>query len=139
MGEVDSRATPDDLREWYKSTNIEGERVDRALELNKRFDELKDCFKATDLELPKVQTADDINTSALDNMTLQDLNGNQVKLGDLFAKNKLTMLDIWKTDCSVCVDSMPELDSVDTHSVDWGTSLFHANEERTASLYPYRW
>ena len=37
-----------------------------------------------------------------------DLNGNHVT-SELFAKNKLTMINIWGTFCPPCIEEMPEL------------------------------
>lgn len=94
----------------YLQRGIDQARIDKAKELNARLEELKSCFQPTDLTVPKVQTAADIDTSKLSNLTLQDLDGNQVKLGDIFAKNKVTMVDMWNTTCTVCVEDMPTLE-----------------------------
>ena len=38
-----------------------------------------------------------------------DLDGNAVDSKDLFAKNKITMINIWGTFCPPCIEEMPEL------------------------------
>ena len=39
----------------------------------------------------------------------EDLDGNPVKSEDLFAKNKVTMINLWGTYCGPCIKEMPEL------------------------------
>lgn len=39
-----------------------------------------------------------------------DLDGNTVRSEDLFSKNKITMINYWKTYCEPCIEEMPELD-----------------------------
>ena len=38
----------------------------------------------------------------------KDLNGEEVT-SDIFSKSKLTMVNIWSTDCGPCIDEMPEI------------------------------
>ena len=112
--------TADDNRAFLEEVGVDSERIARSEELSSRFDEYVKCFKVVDLKLPKMQTADDINVSELAGMTLQDLDGKQVKLADIFAKNKVTMIDIWKTDCTACVESMPDLEALSKEYADQG-------------------
>ena len=86
----------------------------------KRLDEYVAGMELVDLQLPKMQKASDIDSSALAALTLQDLNEKNVKLADVFAKNKLTMVDIWKTDCTVCVQDMPGLEELSKQYADQG-------------------
>lgn len=44
--------------------------------------------------------------------TATDLAGNTVTSEQLFGGNKLTMLNIWATDCEGCVDEMPGLEEL---------------------------
>ena len=39
-----------------------------------------------------------------------DLDGNPVKSEDLFAKNKVTMINLWATYCGPCINEMPEIE-----------------------------
>ena len=41
-----------------------------------------------------------------------DLDGNTVKSEDLFAKNKVTMINIWGTYCGPCIAEMPEIEKM---------------------------
>lgn len=38
----------------------------------------------------------------------KDLNGEEVT-SDIFSKSKLTMVNIWSTDCSPCIEEMPDI------------------------------
>lgn len=38
----------------------------------------------------------------------KDLNGEEVN-SDIFSKSKLTMVNIWSTDCGPCIDEMPDI------------------------------
>ena len=41
-----------------------------------------------------------------------DLDGNAVSSAELFAANKVTMLNIWQTQCGPCIGELPELDKL---------------------------
>ena len=41
-----------------------------------------------------------------------DVNGNKVSSADLFAKNKVTLVNIWRTWCGPCVEEMPDFDEI---------------------------
>lgn len=43
----------------------------------------------------------------LSNFQAEDLNGNIVT-PEIFSKNKITLIDIWNSDCSPCIDGMPD-------------------------------
>ena len=99
---------------------VDQERLDSSLALQSRRDEYLAGIEFVELQLPKVQKAADIDASAFGALTLQDVNGEKVKLSDVFAKNKLTMVDIWKTDCTVCVQEMPGLEELSKQYADQG-------------------
>ena len=42
----------------------------------------------------------------------KDLNGNPVSSKDLFAQNDITMINIWRTWCSVCIDEFPAVNEL---------------------------
>ncbi|GEM_PF-992839 len=44
----------------------------------------------------------------LSNFQAEDLNGNIVT-SEIFSKNKITLIDIWTSDCSPCIEGMPDL------------------------------
>ena len=114
-------STDEEVTEELRNLGIEQTRIDQSNEIRKQyFDQIKDWIEIVDLELPKAQKASDIDTSTLASLTLQDLAGNQTVLSDVFAKNKLTMIDIWKTDCTVCVQEMPGLEELSKKYADQG-------------------
>lgn len=51
----------------------------------------------------------DKTPTELNNMTVYDLDGNEVVLGEMIAPNKVTMLNIWATFCGPCLNEMPDL------------------------------
>ena len=52
-----------------------------------------------------------------------DLEGNAVDSKELFAKNKVTMINIWGTYCGPCVEEMPELEQMSKEYADKGASI----------------
>lgn len=114
----------EEVAQSLRDLGIDQTRIDQSEELRtKYFDQIKDWVEIVDLDLPKAQRASDIDTSKLAGLTLQDLQGNQIKLADVFAKNKLTMVNIWKTDCTVCVQEMPGLEELSKQYADQGFGI----------------
>lgn len=101
-----------DREEKLLQEGIDQERISQALELAEAREVLLPGLEATELKLAQGQTADDISATELAGLTLQDMNGNNIKLGDIFAQNKLTMLEMWTTTCGSCVQSMPILEEL---------------------------
>ena len=52
-----------------------------------------------------------------------DLDGNAVDSKELFAKNKVTMINIWGTYCGPCVEEMPELEQMSKEYADKGAAI----------------
>ena len=52
-----------------------------------------------------------------------DLAGNAVDSKELFAKNKVTMINIWGTYCGPCVEEMPELEQMSKEYADKGAAI----------------
>ena len=52
-----------------------------------------------------------------------DLDGNQVDSKELFARNKITMINIWGTYCGPCIDEMPELEKMSQEYADKGVTI----------------
>ena len=52
-----------------------------------------------------------------------DLNGNPVSSRDLFAQNKVTLVNIWRTWCGPCVAEMPELDALNAEYAPKGAAV----------------
>ncbi len=54
---------------------------------------------------------------------LQDLDGNEVSLGELISGNKLTLLNIWGTFCGPCIQEMPDLGEIARSYADQGFGI----------------
>lgn len=53
--------------------------------------------------------ADSAAEGTLISFETYDLDGNVINSADLFAQNKVTMINIWGTECGPCIDEMPML------------------------------
>ncbi|MCC3868234.1 TlpA family protein disulfide reductase [Terrisporobacter mayombei] len=58
----------------------------------------------------------------LSNFQAEDLDGNIVTQ-EIFSKNKITLIDIWTTDCSPCIDGMPDLAKLQKENLE-GVGIF---------------
>ena len=52
-----------------------------------------------------------------------DLNGNPVSSKELFAQNKVTLVNIWRTWCGPCIAEMPELDALNAEYASKGAAV----------------
>ena len=52
-----------------------------------------------------------------------DLDGNAVDSKELFAQNKITMINIWGTYCGPCVEEMPEIEVISKEYADKGVAV----------------
>lgn len=52
-----------------------------------------------------------------------DLDGNAVDSAELFAENKITMINIWGTYCGPCINEMPELEELSKEYADKGVAV----------------
>ena len=52
-----------------------------------------------------------------------DLDGNTVNTADIFAENKLTMVNIWATFCGPCINEMPELEKIHQEYAEEGAGV----------------
>ncbi len=68
------------------------------------------------------EQSDKISTE-LNNMTVYDLDGNEVVLGEMIAPNKVTMLNIWATFCGPCLNEMPDLAELEQQYKDKGFEI----------------
>ena len=78
-------------------------------------------------EMPQQPTASDMQaeTSAagLNDMTVYDLDGNEVDLGEQISGSKVTMLNIWATFCGPCINEMPDLAELEQQYKDRGFEI----------------
>lgn len=82
-----------------------------------------DNIEILDLTLPEPVLPEGIDPKELMDMMVEDFEGNQVRLGDLVAKNKVTMLNFWSTFCGACKQELPWLDSLDKKYKDQGFGI----------------
>lgn len=62
------------------------------------------------------------DTSVFGIFTAKDLDGNEVTQ-DIFASNKLTMVNIWATFCGPCINEMPDLGELAAEYADKGVGI----------------
>ena len=67
-----------------------------------------ECFEFTDIDegFPFAQPGTHVSFEA------EDLDGNAVSSDELFAANKVTMVNIWRTWCGFCVEEFPEIEEM---------------------------
>jgi len=58
----------------------------------------------------------------LSNFQAEDLDGNIIT-PEIFSKNKITLIDIWTSDCSPCIDGMPDLAKLQKEDLE-GVGIF---------------
>lgn len=85
--------------------------------------EIIEGIEITDLVLPKPPQAADIESKALLDMKVTDLDGNEVRLGDIIENNKVTLLNFWGTFCGPCVTELPWLQSLSEKYADQGFAI----------------
>lgn len=52
-----------------------------------------------------------------------ELEGDPVSSGDLFAENKVTMVNVWGTFCGPCIDEMPEIEAISQEYAEQGVAV----------------
>lgn len=55
-------------------------------------------------------------------MKTVNLNGNEID-GSIFSQNKLTLVNVWNTGCTPCIDEIPTLDNINKDYADKGVSV----------------
>ena len=53
----------------------------------------------------------------------EDLDGNKIRSEDLFAENKITMINMWGTYCPPCIEEMPDLQAISEEYADRGAAV----------------
>ncbi len=105
--------TPDDKRDEYD-------------ELLSHSQELVDGIELLDFEVADSLTGEKVteskNTVYMD-ATLEDLDRNASKLGDIISENKITMLNVWGTFCGPCIEEMPALAEIEKEYKDKGFEI----------------
>jgi thiol-disulfide isomerase/thioredoxin len=122
------------LVNWYYNKNLHG-----PIEVDRSTENLLVAFR--NCEAGKTAF----------NLTLPDAAGRSARIADIAAKNKLTLLLFWRTDCSHCLEFEPELEklykqynslglevigiSMDTDETNWKNHLT-ANPVSWINLFP---
>lgn len=70
---------------------------------------LQQGVEILDLTLPKLPQAAELGSAEIMDYIIPDLDGKDVRLGDMISKNKVTMLNVWGIDCGPCILEMPAL------------------------------
>lgn len=67
--------------------------------------------------------SDGVNTSTtFKDMETTDINGNKVD-SSIFSENKLTLVNVWNTGCTPCVDEIPILDKLNKEYEEKGVAI----------------
>lgn len=78
----------------------------------KQYKQCKEYMKTVKENLSfipvELENTDTVLGEAMPSFTTKDLNGNTVT-NDIFAKKKLTVVNVWGTFCGPCIEEMPEL------------------------------
>jgi len=92
-------------------------------ELISHSEELLAGVELTDLTLPEMMQAARVGGSTLMEMPVFDLSEKEVRLGDMIAQNKVTMLNFWGTFCGPCIREMPDLGELEREYKDRGFEI----------------
>ena len=57
------------------------------------------------------------------NMDTTDIDGNKM-VSSIFAKNKVTLVNVWNVGCTPCVNEIPDLDKINSEYKDKGASVY---------------
>lgn len=68
------------------------------------------------------KTAESSKSNVFSTMETTDLNGNKVTGAD-FSKNKLTLVNVWSSGCTPCVQELPVLDKLNKEYASKGVSI----------------
>ena len=112
--------------EFLKGRGYTQEYLDATATMLPYASQIMEGITVNDIVVPKAQKAQDIEASKLAGLVQHDLQKNKVKLADIFAQNKLTLIEVWKTTCSPCVQEMPDLQALATEYGDQGFGVMGA-------------
>ena len=109
----------DELRrtapEYFEEQIMSKVSEERRAQYEALLDALPDVISG--MELTEIRPTQEISAPELDaeNMmdyTMPDLNGQQIRLGDLIIEHRLTMINVWGVSCGVCMREIPHLVSL---------------------------
>lgn len=93
----------------YPSEDAEGLSEQSAEKYTRLCNDLDTAKKNIIMSQPPEQ--EQIEAGGAVNFTTQDFNGNEVS-NDIFAENKVTMINIWGSFCQPCIEEMPALQTI---------------------------
>ena len=102
---------------------ITEENHEKFIEYLGKTDGALDNVEFTDLTLPELPSADNVDSAALMDMQIKDLDGKDVRLGDYVQDNKVTVLNFWGTFCGPCIIEMPFLQQLSEQYKDQGVAV----------------
>lgn len=79
-------------------------------------------FSGCGKETENTSDVPDSDLSVFGDFTAKDLDGNTVTQ-DIFAQNKITMVNIWATFCGPCINEMPDLGELAAEYADKGVGV----------------
>ncbi|MBQ8665800.1 MAG: TlpA family protein disulfide reductase [Lachnospiraceae bacterium] len=108
---------------WYLAKNDKTEDIpeENQKEYDAFFDATDEIVKNMKFYEPQIWRGGDEGTAI--SFTTTDLDGNAVDSKDLFAQNKITMINIWGTYCGPCIEEMPELEEISRDYADKGVGV----------------
>ncbi len=114
--------TPDYIKTMVED-NIPVKDLEKYWETVEKLDGIFDGVELLDLTLPAPPSVDNVATNELLDLTVLDLEGNEVRLGDYIENNKVTILNFWGTFCGPCVMEMPDLQQLGEKYKDQGVGV----------------
>ena len=112
-----------ELFESVITAEMPEEQKNTYYELISHSEELLAGVELTDLTLPEMMQAARVGGSTLMEMPVFDLSEKEVRLGDMIAQNKVTMLNFWGTFCGPCIREMPDLGELEREYKDRGFEI----------------
>ena len=117
----------DDQRVWYLYHLLEEETIREYLtgeyleEYNLVIDAVDEIMKNAVYYEPEIWQSTQAGTEI--RFETEDIDGNPVNSENLFAENKLTMVNIWGIDCGPCIREMPEIEAISKDFADKGVAV----------------
>lgn len=82
--------------------------VENYKECYEYIDTLKENMEFIPIQVAETDTSQTSSVTSIPTFTATDLNGEEVT-NDIFAQKDLTVLNVWGTFCTPCIEEMPEL------------------------------
>ena len=108
---------------WYMVMNEKSEDIPKEYqaEYDAFFDARDEIIRNMKFYEPQIPRGLDAGKDV--SFVTTDLDGNTVDSGELFAENKITMINIWGTYCGPCINEMPKLEELSRDYADKGVAV----------------